>query len=146
MIEKAARLALSSRHPLAAAVAREAHDRVPYEGAIEVPGQGVRALIDGAEARLGSRAFCGVAKASGPSSDFEPGTSVIAFAHGDRSAVFAVRQTLGDGYDAWLQKAYGKVDIDINPRYGSWDGQTGQVKGPTGPTSSTTTSLAPTGS
>jgi Cu2+-exporting ATPase len=94
MIEKAARLGLSSRHPLAAAVAREAHDRVPYEGAIEEPGQGVRALIDGVEARLGSRAFCGVANAPGPLSDFEPGTSVIAFAHGDRSAVFAVRQKL----------------------------------------------------
>ena len=94
MIEKAARLGLSSRHPLAAAVAREAHDRVPYEGAIEEPGQGVHALIDGVEARLGSRAFCGLAEASGPLSDFEPGTSVIAFVHGDRSAVFAVRQTL----------------------------------------------------
>ena len=94
MIEKAARLGLSSRHPLAAAVAREAHDRVPYEGAIEEPGQGVRALIDGVEARLGSRAFCGVANASGLLPDVEPGTSVIAFAHGDRSAVFAVRQKL----------------------------------------------------
>jgi Cu2+-exporting ATPase len=94
MIEKAARLGLSSSHPLAAAVAREAHDRVPYEGAIEEPGQGVRSLIDGVEARLGSRAFCGVANASGPLPDVEPGTSVIAFAHGDRSAVFAVRQKL----------------------------------------------------
>src|SRR4051812_22540390 len=94
MIEKAARLGLSSRHPLAAAVAREARDRVPYEGAIEEPGQGVRAVIDGVEARLGSRAFCGVANPSGPLSDFEPGTSVIAFAHGDRSATFAVRQKL----------------------------------------------------
>ena len=94
VIEKAARLGLSSRHPLAAAVAREAHDRVPYEGAIEEPGQGVRALIDGVEARLGSRAFCGVANASGPLSGVEPGTSVIAFAHGGRSAVLAVRQKL----------------------------------------------------
>jgi Cu2+-exporting ATPase len=67
---------------------------VPYEGAIEEPGQGVRAVIDGVEARLGSRAFCGVANTSAPLSDFEPGTSVIAFAHGDRSAVFAVRQKL----------------------------------------------------
>jgi Cu2+-exporting ATPase len=94
VLERAARLALSSRHPLAAALAREARDRAPYEGAIEEPGQGIRALIDGAEARLGSRAFCGVAGASGHLSDLEPGTSVIAFAHGDRSAVFAVRQKL----------------------------------------------------
>ena len=94
VLERAARLALSSRHPLAAALAREARDRAPYEGAIEEPGQGIRALIDGAEARLGSRAFCGVAGASGHLSDLEPGTSVIAFAHGDRSAVFAVHQKL----------------------------------------------------
>ena len=66
LLERAARLALSSRHPLAAAVAREARDRAPFDGAIEEPGQGVRAMIDGAEARLGSRAFCGVADASAP--------------------------------------------------------------------------------
>ena len=42
----AARLALSSRHPLAAAVAREARERAPYPDAIEEPGQGVRALIE----------------------------------------------------------------------------------------------------
>ena len=45
LLEKAARLALSSRHPLAAAVAREARERVPYEGATEEPGQGVRVTI-----------------------------------------------------------------------------------------------------
>ena len=54
LLEKAARLALSSRHPLAAAVAREARERVPYEGASEEPGQGVRVMIEGTEARLGS--------------------------------------------------------------------------------------------
>jgi P-type Cu2+ transporter len=92
LIEKAARLALSSRHPLATAVAREARNRVPYDGAVEEPGQGVRAAIDGAQARLGSFAFCGVAAAPGP--DLEPGTSLIAFSHDGRSAVFAVRQAL----------------------------------------------------
>src|SRR6185369_6881223 len=45
----------------AAAVAREARERIPFESAIEEPGQGVRAVIDGAEARLGSAAFCGIA-------------------------------------------------------------------------------------
>ena len=94
MIEKAARLALSSRHPLAAAWAHEAHDRTPYEGAVEEPGQGVRAVIDGAEARLGSWAFCAIAGASGRPSELAPGTSVIAFTHAGRSAVFALRQQL----------------------------------------------------
>ena len=59
LLQRAARLALSSRHPLAAALARRADDRVPYAGAVEEPGRGVRALIDGREARLGSASFCG---------------------------------------------------------------------------------------
>ena len=41
VLERAARLALSSRHPLAAALARAARDRSPYPGAVEEPGQGV---------------------------------------------------------------------------------------------------------
>src|SRR5207342_3580202 len=57
---------------------------------IEEPGQGVRALIDGVEARLGSFTFCG----NTGSVILPSGTSLIAFRHGDRSAVFAVRQTL----------------------------------------------------
>jgi Cu2+-exporting ATPase len=93
MIEKAARLALSSRHPLAVAVAREARDRTPYDGAVEEPGHGVRAVVDGSEARLGSPAFCGIAKADKPAPT-EPGTSVIAFAHAGRSGLLAVRQKL----------------------------------------------------
>ena len=43
-----------------AAVAREARDATPYDGAVEEPGQGVRAIIDGIEARLGSPEFCGI--------------------------------------------------------------------------------------
>jgi Cu2+-exporting ATPase len=90
LMQRAARLALSSRHPLAAAIAREAHERIPYEGAIEEPGQGVRVTIDGAEARLGSAAFCGTANATA----VEPGVSTIAFSHAGRSAILVVRQTL----------------------------------------------------
>jgi P-type Cu2+ transporter len=90
LMEMAARLALSSRHPLAAAVVREARERMPYPDAIEEPGQGVRASINGIEARLGSFAFCG----NTGSVILPPGASLIAFRHGDRSAVFAVRQTL----------------------------------------------------
>jgi Cu2+-exporting ATPase len=90
LLEKAARLALSSRHPLAAAVAREARERVPYEGANEEPGQGVRVMIGRAEARLGSPAFCGVAKVE----SIGPGTSLIAFSHNGESIVLQVRQAL----------------------------------------------------
>jgi Cu2+-exporting ATPase len=95
LLEAAARLALSSRHPLAVALAREARQHVPYPGAVEEPGQGVRAVIDGMEARLGSPAFCRVAAAGG-SPEPEPDTSHIAFSHGGRGAILAVRQTLRD--------------------------------------------------
>ena len=90
LLERAARLALSSRHPLAAALAREVCERTPYDGAIEEPGQGVRAMIDGAEARLGRPAFCGIA---GEAND-EPGASTIAFSHAGRSVTLVVRQKL----------------------------------------------------
>ena len=57
LLQMAARLALSSRHPLAVALAREAASRKPFEGAVEQPGQGVRATIAGVEACLGSDEF-----------------------------------------------------------------------------------------
>jgi P-type Cu2+ transporter len=111
LLETAARLALSSRHPLAAAVAREARERAPYPDAIEEPGRGVRASIGGIEARLGSAAFCGVAVGTG---EAEPGTSLIAFRHGDRSAVFAVRQTLRpDAVDVVKALATFRLDLHI---------------------------------
>jgi Cu2+-exporting ATPase len=93
LLELAARLALSSHHPLAVAIAREAREQTPIEGAIEEPGQGVRAIIAGSEARLGSHAYCGIAPPSQPALD-EAGTSVIAFTHAGRVALIAVRQKL----------------------------------------------------
>jgi Cu2+-exporting ATPase len=91
LLETAGRLALSSRHPLAQAVAREAHVRTPFDGAVEEPGQGVRAVIAGAEARLGSPAFCGV---TSDTDAHELDTSIIAFAHAGSTAVLAIRQML----------------------------------------------------
>ncbi len=90
LLQKAARLALSSRHPLAVALAREAASHVPYDGATEEPGQGVRVMIDGVEARLGSADFCGVAQAAAHA----PGNSHIYFAHGGQSATIAISQKL----------------------------------------------------
>jgi Cu2+-exporting ATPase len=89
----AARLALSSRHPLALAVAREAVVKTPFEGAIEEPGRGVRTLVDGIEARLGSPEFCGIDLAEIAAAR-NMAASLIAFRHGDRQAVFTVSQTL----------------------------------------------------
>ena len=95
ILESAARLALSSHHPLAAAVAREARDRTPIDGAVEIPGQGVRAIIDGCEARLGGPAFCGVAE-----SEWRPeaaDASLIAFAHREHRVALAVRAGVAPG-------------------------------------------------
>ena len=89
LMQIAARLALSSRHPLAAAVAREAATRAPFDGAVEETGRGVRALVDGVEARLGSATFCGLDE---PAS--LPGLSHIYFAYGARSLAIAVAQSV----------------------------------------------------
>jgi P-type Cu2+ transporter len=92
MLERAARLALSSRHPLATALARVARERSPYPGAVEEPGQGVRAAIDGKEGRLGSTKFCGI----GYDANTARGTdaSFITFSHDGKVATIAIRQTL----------------------------------------------------
>ncbi|HZD92259.1 MAG TPA: heavy metal translocating P-type ATPase, partial [Pseudolabrys sp.] len=90
LLQMAARLALSSRHPLATALAREAAAATPFDGAVEEPGQGVRVTIDGGEARLGSPAFCGVTEVTPLRGD----TSLIMFSHGGRIAAFAVSQKL----------------------------------------------------
>ncbi|MGA8920287.1 MAG: heavy metal translocating P-type ATPase [Pseudolabrys sp.] len=88
LLQKAARLALSSRHPLAVALSREATMRAPYDGAMEEPGQGVRAIIDGIEARLGRADFCDVVTANASNA------STICFRHGKRFDIIAIAQKL----------------------------------------------------
>ena len=94
LLRRAARLALTSHHPLARAVAAQAPAGEPLDGAVETPGQGVRATIEGAEARLGSPAFCGLEAQAEAARKSDPLASVIAFRHGEASAVFLVRQVL----------------------------------------------------
>ena len=94
VLERAARLALSSRHPLASALARAARARNPYPGAVEEPGQGVRALIDGEEARLGSAKFCGVAEEEQPAAVRDGAASFIIFAHAGKTVTIPIRQAL----------------------------------------------------
>jgi P-type Cu2+ transporter len=93
LLQTAARLALSSHHPLAQALALEARGQSPFEAAIEEPGQGVRALIGGKEARLGSPDFCRI-DMSAVTVPQDPGTSLICFHHDHRSTVFFIRQKL----------------------------------------------------
>jgi Cu2+-exporting ATPase len=94
LLEAAARLALSSHHPLAAAVSQEAKSRRPYDGAIEESGQGVRAVVDGTEIRLGSPAFCDAIDLSAENAGKEADMSMIVFSRGHERAVLLVRQSL----------------------------------------------------
>jgi Cu2+-exporting ATPase len=90
----AGRLALASHHPVAAAVAGAAGAKAPLDGAVEEPGQGVRAAFEGRELRLGSPSFCDAEAEAGLWLGRDPEVSVVAFRDGARSHVFAVRQQL----------------------------------------------------
>jgi len=94
LLQRAARLALSSRHPLATALARMARERSPYPGAAEEPGQGVRAIIDGDEARLGSAEFCRAAAQKLPAAGSDGRASFLTFAHRGKVATIPIRQAL----------------------------------------------------
>jgi P-type Cu2+ transporter len=88
LFQAAARLALSSRHPLAVALSREATTRTPFDGAVEHPGRGVCTIVDAVEMRLGSPEFCNVVDTH------ESTASVICFRYGSGSAVIEIAQRL----------------------------------------------------
>jgi P-type Cu2+ transporter len=90
----AGRLALASHHPVAAAVARTSQAKVPLAGVVEEPGQGVRAMVDGIEARLGRPSFCGADRLADEILMRDPEVSAVAFSLGEARFVFAVRQSL----------------------------------------------------
>ena len=94
IFDMAGRLALSSRHPVAAAVARAARAKAPLPGIEEEPGQGVFGEIDGVEVRLGRPSWCGGEEAASAILAGDPEASVVAFRRGDTCHVFAVRQRL----------------------------------------------------
>ena len=94
ILERAARLALSSHHPLAAALARCARERIPYAGVIEDCGNGVRGNIEGQEARLGSAPFCGLTRPSSQNKAANSAASTIFFTHAGRVAGIPICQRL----------------------------------------------------
>ena len=94
IFDMAGRLALSSRHPVAAAVARAARANAPLPGIEEEPGQGVFGELDGVEVRLGRPSWCGGEEAASAILAGDPEASVVAFRRGDTCHVFAVRQRL----------------------------------------------------
>jgi Cu2+-exporting ATPase len=94
LLDAASRLALSSHHPLAAAVAKLARDRRPYEDAVEEPGHGVHAMVDGVEMRLGSAAFCGAEDQALEVIENNATASLLAFSWANRRAILLVEQAL----------------------------------------------------
>ncbi|MEE7449702.1 copper-translocating P-type ATPase [Methylobacterium radiotolerans] len=91
----AARLALSSRHPMAAALAKAAGGAEPVPDAQEAAGLGVRAVVDAVELRLGSARFCGAEAEAAAALAENPAASVICFRAGDAApVVFPVHQAL----------------------------------------------------
>lgn len=51
----------------------------------------------------------------------------------DVAAQIAVQDELGEDYETWITGAYEGADVEVNPRYGSWDDATQQVAPPDGP-------------
>jgi Cu2+-exporting ATPase len=94
LVALAARLALSSSHPLARAVARDGGAVTPIPGAVEEPGQGIRAVLDGVEVRLGSADFCDAALDVAIALAGEPDATPIVVRRGAERAVLLVRQAL----------------------------------------------------
>jgi Cu2+-exporting ATPase len=94
LLEAAGRLALSSHHPLAAAVAQMAQDRRPFDGVVEEPGQGVWTIVHGQEMRLGRPGFCDAVSVAQTAASTDPTASVIAFSWGGKQAALLVRQAL----------------------------------------------------
>lgn len=94
VVKLAGRLALSSRHPVAAAVARAAGADEPLGDIEEEPGLGVRGYYEGQPVRLGRPSFCGADSLASEILSHDPEASVVAFCHGDAKFVFAVRQQM----------------------------------------------------
>ncbi|WP_445220703.1 cation-translocating P-type ATPase [Bradyrhizobium sp. Pa8] len=93
IFELAGRLALSSHHPVAAAVAQAAGARSPVIGAVEEAGQGVRAVVDGVEIRLGRPSFCGAEALVGRAT-LDPEASIVVISKGMEKFILSVRQGL----------------------------------------------------
>jgi Cu2+-exporting ATPase len=93
LLDLAAQLARASSHPLARAVAHERPSGAALE-AREEHGQGVCALVEGAESRLGSPRLCGLEQEAARLGALDPDVSLVAFRHGDRRALFQIRQAL----------------------------------------------------
>lgn len=60
----------------------------------------------------------------------------------DVARQLAVQTELGEGYADWRTKTYAEAEVEINPRYGTWDRTIGEVVAPAGPLQPATTAPA----
>lgn len=51
----------------------------------------------------------------------------------DVARQLAVQEALGEDYPQWRQQAYTTTEIEVSPRFGSWDAASGQILPPDGP-------------
>jgi Cu2+-exporting ATPase len=112
----AARMAAASRHPLSRALVRAAGPVTMVEGIHEEPGLGLAVEIDGAEARLGSRAWCAVdgPVATGPELWLaRPGRAPVRFAFEDLA-----RADAAAAIDALRRRGYG-IELVSGDRSGA---------------------------
>lgn len=105
LLHEAARLAVSSRHPLACALAAAAPDAMPLPDTVEYPGKGLAC----GDLRLGSRTFCGMGE--DPDADqmelwfARPGAIPVRFAFDDvlrSDAVTSVATLKAEGLEVRL--------------------------------------------
>ncbi|MEW6767998.1 MAG: heavy metal translocating P-type ATPase [Pseudomonadota bacterium] len=110
----AGRLALSSRHPVAAAIARAAKAKEPLMNVEEVAGQGIRCRLEGREVRLGRPSFCNADEVANRLLAADPEVSVVAIADGSIRHVIAVRQRLRPDAVETLEKLKrARIGIEI---------------------------------
>ncbi|MCC2113294.1 MAG: heavy metal translocating P-type ATPase [Hyphomicrobiales bacterium] len=94
-LDAAARLALSSRHPLAAIISAAGKATAPFDNAEEIAGSGVAATFGDVDLRLGSPAFCDAEAEAETIAGRHPTASLIAYRVGENPpVVFAVEQAL----------------------------------------------------
>jgi P-type Cu2+ transporter len=107
-LRMAARLARASHHPLARALAQYALAQDIPAGAEEIAGAGVKAIIEGQEARLGSAAFCGVESLVEDGDGDLFGTSTLLFAYAGKTTHLRIRQSLRGDAAATVRRLLAK--------------------------------------
>ena len=126
-LKLAARLAVSSSHPLAKALASAYPESSPVDGAHEEAGKGVVATLDGAELKLGSAALCGVSDSQRDAAQKAAGFASLIWLARENGEVLpirigqALRPDAGETVHALQAKGY-RVEILSGDRQDIVDG------------------------